>query len=289
MCIDLTTNNHNVLRAHKNYRIGLSNNQFFFFVVDIFQSQDRSVCHGMNATVTCVTVISGGLLRWIINGQQVFSVTSGETTSFTQTVNGNVFVFVGGSQLSGVNIYTYTSTVSLNTGQAMSLSCSDGLLPRTFNISLIGKFLHYFLFKILHWFDIPLVEEQPSDLSTVNNKDDLDSVIMSWTPPADPGICCVQYRVMSSNGTTVNTTATSFTLSGITTQEERDSASISIRCMDQIGTMGPLVTYRPAIGMLTDSITQFDSLSLLQILNLLLFLTLTMLGLVVACLCMKLI
>ena len=59
--------------------------------------------------------------------------------------------------------------------------------------------------------------------------------------------------------------------------------------MDQIGTMGPLVTYRPDIGMLTDSITQFDPLSLLQILNLLLFLTLNMLVLVVTCLCMKLI
>ena len=45
---------------------------------------------------------------------------------------------------------------------------------------------------------------------------------MSWTPPADAGICCVQYRVVSSNGTSLNTTQRSFTLSGITTQEERD-------------------------------------------------------------------
>ena len=88
---------------------------------------------------------------------------------------------------------------------------------------------------------------------------------MSWTPPADAGICCVQYRVVSSNGTSLNTTEMSFTLSGITTHEERNSASISVCCMDQVGTMGPLVTYRPNIGMLTDSITQFDSLSLLQI------------------------
>ena len=103
----------------------------------------------MNATVTCVTVISGGLLRWVINGQQVFSVSSGQTTSFTQTVNGNEFVFVRGSQLSGVNIYTYTSTVSLNTNQAISLSCSDGILQRTLGIGLVGKLLHYFYSKSL--------------------------------------------------------------------------------------------------------------------------------------------
>ena len=99
----------------------------------------------MNATVTCVTVVSGGLLRWIINGQQVFSVTNGQTTTFTQTVNGNVFVFVGGSQLSGVNIYT--STASLNTDQLTSVSCSDGVLQPTLNIGLVGKLLHYFYSK----------------------------------------------------------------------------------------------------------------------------------------------
>ena len=216
----------------------------------------------MNATVTCVTVISNGLLQWFINGQEVFSVNSGQTTSVTQTVNGNEFVFVRGSQLSGVNVYT--STASLNTDQLTSVSCSDGVLQPTLEVGLVGKLLYYFI-KMLNRFDIPLVEEQPSDSSTVNNKDDLDSVNMSWTPPADAGICCVQYRVVSSNGTSLNTTQRSFTLSGITTQKERDNASISVRCMDQIGTMGPEVTYRPDIGMLTDSITQFDSLSLLQI------------------------
>ena len=214
----------------------------------------------MNATVTCVTVISNGLLQWYINGQEVFSVSSEQTTSVTQTVNGHEFVFERGSKLSGENVYTYTSTVSLNTGQAISLSCSDGVLLQTLKIGLVGKLLHYFI-KMLNQFDIPLVEKQPSDSSIVNNKDDMDSVIMSWTPPANAGICCVQYRVVSSNGTSLNTTQRSFTLSGITMQEERDSASISVRCMDQIGTMGPLVTYRPDIGMLIDSITQFDSLS----------------------------
>ena len=118
------------------------------FVVDVFQSQDRSVCHGMNATVTCVTVVSGGLLEWVINGQQVFSVTNRQTTSFTQTVNGNEFVFVRGSQLSGVNIYTYTSTASLNTDQLISISCSDGIFQQTLEVGLVGKLLHYFLFKV---------------------------------------------------------------------------------------------------------------------------------------------
>ena len=95
--------------------------------------------------------------------------------------------------------------------------------------------------------------------------------------------------MVSSNGTTLNTTATSFTLYNITTQQEHDNAFISVRCMDQVGTMGPEAIYRPVVSMLsyTDSITWFDSLLLLQVLNLLLFLILNMLGLVVTCLCMK--
>ena len=51
----------------------------FVPVVDIFQSQDRSICGGMNATVTCVTTTTSGLLRWVINNVPVFTVTSGQT------------------------------------------------------------------------------------------------------------------------------------------------------------------------------------------------------------------
>ena len=62
---------------------------------------------------------------------------------------------------------------------------------------------------------------------------------------------------------------------------------ILVRCMDQIGTIGPEVIYRPDIGMLF-RISWFESVSLFQNLNLLLFLILNMLVIVVTCLCMKL-
>ena len=96
-----------------------------------------------------------------------------------------------------------------------------------------------------------LVVDQPSDSSTSNTREYLsNSVNISWNAPADAGICCVQYRVVSSDGITVNTTATSFTLYNITTREEGENAFILVRCMDQIGTIGPEVIYRPDIGML---------------------------------------
>ena len=133
------------------------------------------------------------------------------------------------------------------------------------------------------------VVDQPSDSSTNNNREDLkNSVIISRNAPADAGICCVQYRVVESDIITVNTTATTFTLYNITTREERENAFISVRCMDQIGTMGPEVMYRLDIGMLMFLITWFESVSLFQKLKLLLFVILNMLVIVVTCLCMKL-
>ena len=38
----------------------------------------------MNATVTCVTVISNDFLQWFINGEEVFSVSSEQTTSVSR-------------------------------------------------------------------------------------------------------------------------------------------------------------------------------------------------------------
>ena len=92
------------------------------------------------------------------------------------------------------------------------------------------------------------VESHISDLFT-NNRDDPDSINVTC-PPVDDDICCNQYRVVTSNGTTANVSATSFILYNITTQEERENASISVCCMDQIGTMGPEVVYRSTIGTL---------------------------------------
>ena len=49
----------------------------------------------------------------------------------------------------------------------------------------------------------------------------------------------------------MNTTQRNFTLYNIKTLQERDNAFISVRCMDQVGTMGPEAIYRPDIGMLS--------------------------------------
>ena len=117
----------------------------FFNVVDIFQSQDHSTCYGMKANLTCITAVAGGLLLWSIDGNTVFTVGSGLTASFNQTVNGSTFVFVRGSQLPGSNVYTYTSTVSLDTNKAKSISCSDGILPMTFDVDFIGNLVTLFI------------------------------------------------------------------------------------------------------------------------------------------------
>ena len=81
---------------------------------------------------------------------------------------------------------------------------------------------------------------------------DNDSVVVSWSLPNENGaeICCNRYNVVTSNGTTENITAREYTLY-ITTREERESASITVRCMDQIGTMGPPFFYPLNISMLS--------------------------------------
>ena len=97
--------------------------------------------------MTCVTVVADGRLRWSIDGNIVLDVGSGQTTSFNQTVNGSTFVFVRGSQLPGSNVYTYTSTVSLDTSKATSISCSDGIVTETLEIDFLGNLVTLFLFK----------------------------------------------------------------------------------------------------------------------------------------------
>ena len=110
-----------------------------FPVVDVFQSQDRSVCYGMMATVTCVTTTMNGRLQWVIDNAPVFTVTSGRTDNFNETTDGSEFVFVRGILESGV--YVYTSTVSLNTNQTTSIRCLDGSIPQTLDVNLVGKLL----------------------------------------------------------------------------------------------------------------------------------------------------
>ena len=99
----------------------------------------------MKANLTCVTVVAGGLLRWSIDGKTVLPVGSGQNAGFSQTVNGSTFVFVRGSKLPGLNVYTYTSTVSLDTNEATSISCSDGIVPKTFEVEFLGNLVHYFI------------------------------------------------------------------------------------------------------------------------------------------------
>ena len=105
----------------------------------------------MKANLTCITVVTGGLLRWSIDGKTGLAVGSGQTASFSQTVNGSTFVFVGGSQLPGENVYTYTSTVSLDTNKARSISCSDGITPKTFEVEFLGNLVHYFIQYLFYY------------------------------------------------------------------------------------------------------------------------------------------
>ena len=74
---------------------------------------------------------------------------------------------------------------------------------------------------------------------------------MSWSAPTDTGGCCEQFRVMTSQLSMPIDMDTSITLNDISTQE---SAVISVRRMDQIGTMGPEVVYRLTLGVLYVSI-----------------------------------
>ena len=71
---------------------------------------------------------------------------------------------------------------------------------------------------------------------------------MSWSAPTDAGVCCERFRVMSSQSSVpIDTVDTSITLNNA---ERQRGAFVSVRCIDQIGTMGPAVTYRPPLGML---------------------------------------
>ena len=73
---------------------------------------------------------------------------------------------------------------------------------------------------------------------------------MTWSPPPSAGVCCAQYHVTTPDGTIPSTTMTSYTLN-ITTPEQRQNAFISVRCLDQHGTMGPEALYR--LGILVDT------------------------------------
>ena len=140
----------------------------FVPVVDIFQSQDRSICGGMNATVTCVTTTTSGLLRWVINNVPVFTVTSGQTDSFSQTINGSEFVFVRGVSAFGVVIYT--STVSLDTSQTTSISCSDSIILWTLVVNFVGKSQYSFSTSVLFQICLAYLYFQLKALSVIYSK-----------------------------------------------------------------------------------------------------------------------
>ena len=59
-------------------------------------------------------------------------------------------------------------------------------------------------------------------------------VTVSWTRPSNAGVCCDQFRVITSNGPVV-TSETQYTME--ITRGER--TNISVRCSNQGGTVGP--------------------------------------------------
>ena len=94
-----------------------------------------------------------------------------------------------------------------------------------------------------------LVDYQPTDLQCIDVT--MRNAIVKWSPDINAGVCCSRYHVLTSNGTNVTTPATNITLYNVT-QQERKNGSISVGCVDQIGTMGPKVDYKldNIIGML---------------------------------------
>ena len=68
---------------------------------------------------------------------------------------------------------------------------------------------------------------------------------MNWTSPPSSGVCCDRYHVRTPDGTILSTTMTSIALN-ITTPEQRQHVFISVRCLDQLGTVGPKKEYRPS-------------------------------------------
>ena len=65
------------------------------------------------------------------------------------------------------------------------------------------------------------------------------NVQFEWDTPINAGVCCNQYCVVTSNGIIV-TRETSFTM---------DNASISVSCVDMLGTSGREVVFTPIISM----------------------------------------
>ena len=75
------------------------------------------------------------------------------------------------------------------------------------------------------------------------------TITVKWTRPA--GDCCVQSLVMTSESSMpFVTNDTSFILTNLLTQQRREDAFVSVRCLDMIGTQGPKVVYKPVVGML---------------------------------------
>ena len=59
-------------------------------------------------------------------------------------------------------------------------------------------------------------------------------VTVSWTKPSNAGVCCDRFRVITSNRRVVRS-ETQYTM-----EITRDNpTNISVRCLDQGGTMGP--------------------------------------------------
>ena len=144
--------------------------------------------------------------------------------------------------MSGANVYT--STATLNTSHVSTVQCSDdGGLSQTLPIILKGKLVHcnFNQFIILPF--VHLVEDRVifNDDTTIGT-----NIVVRWSAPADAGVCCEQFRVMTSqNSFPFDTTITNTVLTNISTPERQESANVSVRCRDQIGTLGPEVVYRP--------------------------------------------
>ena len=102
---------------------------------------DVSICGGMKALFSCNTTSNNGYLKWSIDGAALVVFTNETTVGKNFSVNGSVFLFTSASIVSGKNVYTSTSTASLNISQMTYVSCSNATHTKTHTVNLEGKLL----------------------------------------------------------------------------------------------------------------------------------------------------
>ena len=164
-------------------------------VVQLARDQDDcSLCWNVLLLMRCTTTTTSGFLQWSINNAAVYSIDDLVAVNSNVTVDGSLFVFDSHTTVSGANVYT--STAILNTSHVSTVQCSDdGGLSQTLPIILKGKLVHcnFNQFIILPF--VHLVEDRVifNDDTTIGT-----NIVVRWSAPADAGVCCEQFRVMTS-------------------------------------------------------------------------------------------